>query len=33
MHMHDVRSGAGTSKIRALILTADKFEDTEVIVP
>ena len=33
MKMVDVESGSGTLDIRAVVLTADKFEDMELFVP
>jgi protease I len=33
MQIRDVVSGTGNLEIRGLILTADKFEDTELLVP
>jgi hypothetical protein len=33
MQMTDVEPGSGTLGIRAVVLTADKFEDMELIVP
>ena len=33
MRMTDVRSGEGDLRVKAVILTADKFEDTELLVP
>ncbi len=33
MKMTDVKSGSGTLNIRAVVLTADKFEDMELFVP
>lgn len=33
MKMTDVESGSGTLNIRAVVLTADKFEDMELFVP
>jgi len=33
MRMSNVESGAGGLDIRAVVLTADKFEDTELLVP
>jgi protease I len=33
MRMTDVQTGPGQLDIRAVVLTADKFEDTELIVP
>ncbi|MGZ6536276.1 MAG: DJ-1/PfpI family protein, partial [Actinomycetota bacterium] len=33
MKMTDVEPGSGTLNIRAVVLTADKFEDMELLVP
>lgn len=33
MRMQDVQSGAARSDLRAVIMTADKFEDMELFVP
>jgi protease I len=33
MRMTNVESGAGNLDIKAVVLTADKFEDTELLVP
>ena len=33
MRMTDVQSGDGALPVRAVVLTADKFEDTELLVP
>ena len=33
MRIENVQSGRGTTSLRALFVTADKFEDTELLVP
>lgn len=33
MRVTNVESGSGASSVRAIVLTADKFEDTELLVP